>query len=171
MLNNKKICFLVAYTKNRRVIGFQGKIPWNLTSERNRFKQLCAGKKIIMGRKSFDEIGHALPYCTIIIVSKNLKTAPKDCLLANSLEQAISMISDKEILVTGGEEIYKQLFPFVDKIYATEIHCDFDGDSFFPPLPFSPEIEWESQMEASCCENNITYDYITFTKKIKSHKR
>ena len=51
------ISLLVAYTKNKRVIGAQGKIPWKLSSERNRFKQICNGKYVIMGRKSFEEIG------------------------------------------------------------------------------------------------------------------
>ena len=51
----KKISFLAAFDKNF-VIGKCGKIPWNLSTERNRFKQICSGKKIIMGRKSFDEI-------------------------------------------------------------------------------------------------------------------
>ena len=63
-----------------------------------------------MGRKSFDEIGHALPYCTIIIVSKTLKTAPEKCLLAQNLKQAFSFYDkNEEVLVAGGGEIYHQL--------------------------------------------------------------
>ena len=70
------ISLLVAYTKNKRVIGAQGKIPWNLPSERNRFKEICRGKYVIMGRKSFEEIGKPLPYCKLVIVSKKWIVSP-----------------------------------------------------------------------------------------------
>lgn len=85
------ISILVAYTKNHRIIGNGGEIPWNLPSERLRFKEICKNRFIIMGRKSFDEIGHGLPYCTIIIISRTLKNAPEGCLLAKSLENGIEL--------------------------------------------------------------------------------
>lgn len=154
------ISILVAYDKNR-VIGNDGRIPWSLSSERNRFKQICFNKKIIMGRKTFMEIGHALPYCTIIIVSKKMTTAPKDCLLADSLEKAFLYFSDDdEILIAGGQEIYAQVLPYTEKIYATEIDAVFAGDRFFPELTG----QWSKRTEAVCQENDINYSYITYTR-------
>lgn len=164
MHNNKKVYLLVAYTKNKRVIGAQGKIPWELSSERTRFKQICAGKKIIMGRKSFEEIGRPLPYCTIIVVSKNLKSVPQGCLLAHSLQEAFDLCEedkDSEILVAGGEQIYEATLPFADMIYATEIYCDFEGNSYFPLI----NDDWNCQEEACCQEGNIKYKYVTYKKK------
>ena len=104
------ISLLVAYTKNKRVIGAQGKIPWKLSSERNRFKEICKNKYVIMGRKSFEEIGKPLPYCTLVIISherifKNLKTCP-------SLDAAIDFCKaqgQEEILRHAG--ILPQLNP------------------------------------------------------------
>jgi len=156
------LSLLVAYSENR-VIGSGGKIPWNLPSERNRFKQLCNGKFILMGRKSFEEIGHGLSYCTIIILSKTLKTAPKNCLLAESIEDAIKTAekNNKEILVAGGEEIYRQTLPHAQKIYATEIAATFEGDSFFPETG----SDWLKTEGESFTENGITYRYVTFTRK------
>lgn len=179
------ISLLVAYTKKDHVIGSGGKIPWNLPSERRRFKAICSGKKVIMGRKSFDEIGHALSYCTLVIVSKKMKEAPEGCLLASSFEKAVEICAEKdarwlslskpplnnagtldesgeEILVAGGGEIYKIALPFAERIYATEIHADFEGDTFFPPLL---ESEWDCKKEESHSDNEITYDYLTFTRK------
>lgn len=179
------ISLLVAYTENKRVIGSGGRIPWNLPSERCRFKAICSGKKVIMGRKSFDEIGHALSYCTLVIVSKKMKEAPEGCLLASSFEKAVEFCTEKdarwlslskpplnntgtldesgeEILVAGGGEIYKIALPLAERIYATEIHADFDGDTFFPPLL---ESEWDCKKEESHSEPPITYDYLTFTRK------
>lgn len=156
------LSILVAYTKNNRVIGAQGKIPWNLSSERNRFKAICNKKTVIMGRKTFEEIGHALPYCTILIVSKSMDKAPQGCILAKSLEQAfeISNKTNGEVLVAGGEEIYKQTLSKAQKIYATEIEMEVSGDTFFPELDSS----WQKTFEEIHQENEISYKYLTFEK-------
>ena len=171
------ISLLVAYDKNR-VIGANGQIPWSLSSERNRFKQVCHNKYIIMGRKSFEEIGRALPYCTIIIVSRTLKTVPTGCLLADSLEKAFEYCvngeanitetnttnntpAEQEILVAGGEEIYRQTLPYAKTIYATEIAASFPGDRHFPKLTG----KWSKTVEATCEENDIKYTYVTYRRK------
>ena len=149
------ISLLVAYTKDKRVIGAQGKIPWNLSSERNRFKEICRGKYVIMGRKSFEEIGKPLPYCKLIVVSRNDKTCP-------SLEEAIAFCKEQgqeEILVAGGGEIYRQALPYAKRIYATEIDAHFEGDTFFPELDNS----WNCTVESTHEENGIVYRYMTFT--------
>ena len=148
------ISLLVAYTKNKRVIGAQGKIPWKLSSERNRFKQICNGKYVIMGRKSFEEIGKPLPYCKLVVVSKS----------SQSLDEAINFCksqNQEEILIAGGGSIYQQALPYADKIYATEIEADFPGDTFFPEL--GPE--WHGTVDETHEENGIVYKYLAFTKK------
>lgn len=157
-MTNKNLAILVAYSSNR-VIGAQGVIPWRLPSERNRFKEICNGKKVIMGRKTFEEIGKALPYCTIVVVSKSLKTVPEGCLQTESLEEAIKMCSETdEVLIAGGEEIYKQTLPYCKKIYATEILKEFNGDRFFPKLTDS----WTKTIQSEKTENGITYRYVTY---------
>lgn len=155
------LSLLVAYTKNKRVIGAQGKIPWKLSSERNRFKEICRNKYVIMGRKSFEEIGKPLSYCTLVIVSherifKNLKTCP-------SLNAAIEFCKaqgQEEILVAGGATIYEQALPYADKIYATEIDADFDGDTFFPAL--GPE--WTCTVDETHEEDGVNYTYLTYIR-------
>ena len=181
MLNNHIISLIAAYTKSGRVIGSGGKIPWSLKSERDRFKKICNNKKIIMGRKSFEEIGHALPYCTIIILSRSLKAAPEGCILAGSLEEAIEKADNSdEIIIAGGGELYRQTMPFADKIYATEIDIDFDkdfytdieGTVFFPELDKngSSAGKWKCFEEENHCEKDlisgkdICYKYLTYTR-------
>ena len=149
------ISLLVAYTKNKRVIGAQGKIPWKLSSERNRFKAICNGKYVIMGRKSYDEIGHPLSYCTLVVVSSKTQ----------NLEEAINYCKSQnqdEILIAGGGTIYEQALPYADRIYATEIEADFEGDVFFPEL----NEEWTQEVEAVHEENGIIFRYLT----IKRHR-
>lgn len=158
---------LVAYSLNR-VIGAQGVIPWNLPSERNRFKEICKNKKVIMGRKTFEEIGKPLSYCTIVIVSSSMKTAPEGCLLAKTFKQAINLCrqnadADTEILIAGGQEIYTQALPLCSKIYATEIQMNIEGDRFFPTLP--QEENWQKTVEMEKEENGIKYQYVTWQRK------
>jgi len=186
---NISISLLVAYTAKDRVIGAQGKIPWFIPSERDRFKSICRGKYVIIGRKSFEEIGKPLSYCTLVVISKSLKSVPEGCLLCKSFKKAVKMIyklqkagrknpscgedliSDEksskpsgpgktEILVAGGEEIYKKALPLADRIYATEIKKEFAGDKFFP----SPDGRWEKKTEKECSDGGIDYDYVLFTK-------
>ena len=162
------ISLLVAYTKNKRVIGAQGKIPWNLSSERNRFKQICAGKYVIMGRKSYEEIGKPLPYCKLVVVSGKWIASPaarNDIIICTSLDDAFSYCksqNQEEILIAGGGTIYEQTLPYAHKIYATEIDADFEGDVFFPLLG----SEWSGTVEEVHEENGILYKYITFEKGI-----
>ena len=180
------ISLLVAYTKDKRVIGAQGKIPWNLSSERNRFKELCRGKYVIMGRKSFEEIGKPLSYCKLIVVSKTwiasslTAFAPRNDVgslslskgleICSSLQEAFAFCKEQgqeEILVAGGGEIYRQALPYATKIYATEIDAHFEGDTFFPELDDS----WQSAVESTHEENGVSYKYITLQKGIPKQVR
>ena len=165
------ISLLVAYTKNNRVIGAQRKIPWKLSSERNRFKAICNGKYVIMGRKSYDEIGKPLPYCKLVVVSHtqidssltSFASHNDNLIVKASLEEAIDFCKaqgQNEILIAGGGSIYEQALPYADKIYATEIEADFEGDVFFPEL----NEEWTQEVEAVHEENGIKYKYMTYEK-------
>lgn len=160
------ISLLAAYTKKNRVIGKNGKIPWKLPSERNKFKHICNNKYVIMGRKTFEEIGKALPYCTIIIISTTIQNIPEGCLLEKSLENAISFIQSKqksqetEILIAGGQSIYEQALPLANKIYATEIEKEFEGDRFFPKI----SNEWRLTSSEKKEELGISYKYVEYTK-------
>ncbi len=170
------ISLLVAYTKNKRVIGAQGKIPWKLSSERNRFKEICAGKYVIMGRRSYEEIGHPLSYCTLVVVSGKWIASPssrndteslslsKGLQFCTSLKDAINYCKargQEEILIAGGASIYEQALPYAAKIYATEIDADFEGDVFFPELGH----EWTGTVDEVHEENGITYRYLTITSQ------
>lgn len=123
-----------------------------------------------MGRKTFCEIGHALPYCTIVIISKTMKDCPPGCELFTSLKKAVKAIAKDEkkqnpgkipeILICGGESIYRQTIKKADIIYATEIHADFSGDTFFPEL----NKHWKKISTEQKEENGIRYDYITYKR-------
>lgn len=152
---------LIAACSKNRVIGCNGKIPWNIPTERDRFKELTKGKFVIMGRKSFEEISHALSYCTIIVVSKSLKKVPKGCLLTSSLEQAIAFCR-KDVIIAGGQEIYEKTIQLADLIYLTEIDLQVEGDRFFPDFDTS---KYTMKVDKSF-QGEIPYKYITYKKKV-----
>ena len=184
------LSILVAYTKDKRIIGSGGRIPWNLPSERVRFKEICAGRRVIMGHRTFAEIGKALSYCTIVIVSHSMAKAvaqgeavvPEGCLLSGSFEEAVKMCemvepvgstverSSPEVLVAGGEEIYRQALtlPCTTRIYATEIYANFEGDRIFPPLSdyTGGEDAWSKKIESrhQDKDSGIEYEYVTYEK-------
>ena len=137
------LSLIVAMARNR-VIGRANAMPWHLPSELQFFKKITLGKPIIMGRKTHQSIGRALPGRTNIIISRNLDfQATKDCLVVASLQQALitarSNDPTTEVMLIGGAEIYRQALPLADRIYLTQVEADIEGDTFFPTLV---ESEW-----------------------------
>ncbi len=151
---------IIAACSENRVIGVKGKIPWSFKKDRDYFKALCKDKFVIMGRESFLEINHSLPYCKIIVLSKTLKTVPAGCILCRTLEEAISL-SPAESIIAGGESLYKQTIPFANKIYLTKIDIAVSGDRFFPS--FNKEDFYSTERIET--ENNTKLHFIEYSRK------
>jgi dihydrofolate reductase len=132
---------LIAAAAENNVIGKDNQLIWKLPADMKFFREKTSGHHIIMGRKTFESTG-VLPNRTTIIISRNndLKV-PENCLLATSVEDAISKIkNDDEAFIIGGADIYKQSLAVADKIYLTRIDHTFEGDAFFPKID---ETKWE----------------------------
>ena len=131
-----KLSLVVAVAENG-VIGHNNQLIWHLPNDLKQFKRLTTGNCIIMGRKTFDSIGKPLPNRTSIIISRNTHIQIEGCIMVNSLENAIleaQKIGNEEAFVIGGAEIYRLALPKVDKIYLTEVHHVYEGDTFFPVI-------------------------------------
>ena len=129
---------IVARSKNN-VIGKKGRIPWKIEGEQKQFKELTTGNIVVMGRKSYEEIGHPLPNRKTIVVSKSKKFEGENLWTAGSVKEAIELAANepelvgKNIFIAGGYGIYKEALPFVDVMYITEVQTVIsDGDTFFP---------------------------------------
>ena len=126
------IGLIVARSKNN-VIGKKGEIPWKIKGEQKQFRELTTGNVVIMGRKSYEEIGHPLPNRRNIIVSRTQKFEGDNLQTVSSLQEAIAAAGDADIYVAGGYGLFKEALPFVDKMYITEVDMIVeDGDVFFP---------------------------------------
>jgi dihydrofolate reductase len=132
------LSLIVAMSANARVIGRAGGLPWHLSADLKRFKQLTMGHHLIMGRKTYDSIGRALPGRTSIIVSRHTRPTawPDDLILASSLADAQAIAKDDtEAFVIGGGEIFQAALPLAQKAYVTWVDAALPGDTFFPEFP------------------------------------
>ena len=154
------IALIVAFAKNQ-VIGNKGCIPWKIKGEQKRFKELTTGNVVIMGRRSYEEIGKPLPNRTTIVVSNTKKFDDVNCFTAKSLAEAIEMAGDRDIYISGGARLYEEALPLVEKMYITEIDFEIDGDTFFPP--FEQELFVKEVNERF--EGEIPYTYVTYTRR------
>lgn len=138
-MSDLTICHVVAIAKNN-VIGMDGDMPWKLSTDLKRFKRDTMGKPIIMGRKTFESIGRALPGRLNIVISRSDFVAD-DIVHANSIEAALFLAEGwakengaEEICVIGGGQIYAATLPMASKLYVTHVMAEPEGDTVYPAI-------------------------------------
>ncbi|OGE64436.1 hypothetical protein A3I48_00505 [Candidatus Daviesbacteria bacterium RIFCSPLOWO2_02_FULL_36_7] len=148
-----KVSIIVAVAGKKRVIGKKGGLPWYIPEELKRFKEITTGHPVIMGRKTHESIGKALPGRTNIIITTSPNYTALDCKVAHSLNEALRLATlaqgNNEIFVIGGGEIYKQALPKTDKLYLTKIDTEIEGDTFFPDYSEFKKVVWQSEQQES----------------------
>lgn len=154
------ISLIVAYAHNK-VIGNNGIIPWKIKGEQSRFKQLTTGNVVIMGRRSYEEIGKPLPNRITIVISTTRNFNTENCLTAASLSEALKLAGERDVYISGGHRVYAEALPLVGKMYVTEIDADIKGDTFFPV--FNEQDFTKTTIKT--VTGDIPYSYITYTRK------
>ncbi|MBB5285993.1 dihydrofolate reductase [Rhabdobacter roseus] len=127
------ISLLVAVAENG-VIGRDNQLIWRLPDDLKQFKRLTLGHPMIMGRKTYESIGKPLPGRTSIVITRDIHYAAQDVEVVHSLEEALEAArrsGTDEVFVIGGGEVYRQALPLADRLYLTEVHGAFEGDTFF----------------------------------------
>jgi dihydrofolate reductase len=130
------ISMIVAVARNG-VIGFDGGIPWHVSEDSRYFKKVTMGKPVIMGRKTWESLGKPLPGRDNIIVSRSLARAPTGGHLVDSLEAGLRLAKEsgaKEAMIMGGAGLYDEGRCLANRVYFTEIHDDYEGDTWFSDL-------------------------------------
>ena len=171
---------IVARSKNN-VIGKNGQIPWRIKGEQKQFKELTTGNVVVMGRKSYEEIGHPLPNRLNIIVSRTEKYEGENLLSAPSVQEAIALAQDKEALsragftpkgepdiyISGGYGLYKEAVAFVDKMYITEVDTVIeDGDVFFPEF----DAEAFEKKTGASGGDEIKFTRTVYTRRVQEKR-
>ena len=125
---------LIVAMASNRVIGHKGEIPWKIPGEQKMFKDITMGHAMIMGRKTYESIGRALPGRTSIIVTRQTDYTAPDCIVAPDLKRALqSCPSDEsEAFIIGGSQIFQETISSADRIYQTVLPREVPGDTYFP---------------------------------------
>ena len=160
-----KLSLIVAMAQNR-VIGHNKQMPWHLSADLKKFKQITMGSPIIMGRKTFEAIGRPLPGRENIIVSQNKDYTAENCSVFQDLEAAIkSCRQHPEAFIIGGATLYQQTLQQADRLYLTQIHRDFIGDTYFPKIDQSQWTIQEQIIIDSDPAVDFSYSFILMEKK------
>jgi len=138
------LSYVVAVSKNK-VIGNDEGLPWHLTNDMKFFRQitLTGSKTMIMGRKTFESLPKVLPGRKHIVLTQNkdYKVDDENVQIIHSKDDLMPYVnSDEEYFIIGGAEVFEVMFPYTKRMYITEIHEDFEGDTFIPDYNQS---EWK----------------------------
>ncbi|MEI4802102.1 dihydrofolate reductase [Bacillus sp. NPDC077411] len=160
------ISLLVAMDKNR-LIGKDNQLPWHLPADLAYFKKVTMGHPIIMGRKTFESIGRPLPGRTNIILTRNQNYEMEGCEVIHSIDDVKKMDEqmNEELFVIGGAEIFKEVLPFADRLYITQIEEVFEGDTFFPEINYNEWEEISATQGVTDEKNPYTYAYHVYDRR------
>ncbi len=157
------ISIMMAMSENR-AIGINGRLPWNIPADLQRFRHFTTNHTIIMGRKTHESIGRLLPDRQSIIISRNLAYRVKGATVASSLDEALSIPeAGDEVFVIGGAEIFQLAIPKADRLYLTTVHADIEGDVFLPTIDYEP---WEMWLSYTADEIPYNYSFSIYDRRV-----
>ncbi|PIU15756.1 dihydrofolate reductase [bacterium (Candidatus Gribaldobacteria) CG08_land_8_20_14_0_20_39_15] len=166
------IISIIAAVGRNRVIGNKNFLPWNLPVDLEHFKQLTLGKPIIMGAKTFESIGRALPGRFNIVLAQSSDYSATGCKIATSIPKAIELAEQSELgqksnelMVCGGQSVYEQFLSLADKMYLTFVEGDFEADTFFPDFDKNGWQEIERIFRPADEQNPYDLNFVVFTRE------
>ena len=151
-----------------RLIGDNNTLPWHMPADFAFFKKTTMGKPVLMGRKTYESIGKPLPGRRNIIISRDPTFTAEGCDVTDSIQAAVDLVKDQpEAMLLGGASLYQQTLEWAETLYITEIHHQFKGDAWFPPINL--EIWKETSREEHAADEKNKYSY-AFVKYLRQKK-
>ena len=160
---------MIAAMANNRVIGKDNQMPWHMPADVAHFKRTTLGKPVIMGRKTYESIGRALPGRLNIVITTDSNYQLADAVVVNTIEDALDQAQQQaaeEIMIIGGGKIYSSLLAKADRLYLTLIDLDTDGDTHFPD--YQADGDWLIVEEQACKpdeKNPHPYRFVTLDRQ------
>jgi dihydrofolate reductase len=136
---------LVAAVAENGVIGRDGAIPWHLPADQAHFKALTLGHVLVMGRRTYDSIGRALPGRTTVVVTRQSQWTAPGVVVCHSVDDALEL--DPEVFVVGGSAVYAAALPHASDMVLSQVEGSFDGDTYLPSYDRS---EWREVTRQEC---------------------
>lgn len=162
------IVSLIAAMDRRRGIGIGNQLPWRLSADLKRFRELTMGHHIIVGRKTFESIGKPLPGRQMIIVTRDRDLQVEGCLISHSPQSAIELArarGETEVFVCGGAEIYAQSLGIADRLYLTLVDAEVEADTLFPLFDLQDWIERERVFHPADEKNEFPFIFKLLVRK------
>lgn len=164
------VSLIVAMAKNR-VIGVNNQLPWHLPADLKHFKATTMAKPIVMGRKTWESIGRPLPGRFNIVISRQLDYIAEGAEVVSDLTAALALARKEaastgldEVLIIGGEAIYRQALGEVDKMYITEVDLEPDGDAWFPDIELNAWNEVSRECHPAKLDKSPAYCFVTLQR-------
>jgi len=158
-----RLSLIVAVASNG-VIGRANALPWRLPEDLAYFKRITGGHTVVMGRKTFESIGKALPNRRNIVVSRSTSDFPEGIESAASLEDALALSgADPEVFIIGGAKLYRASIERADRLLVTEIHRDVEGDVIFPAIP-NLFRETSRAAHQAAQEPTLRFDFVVYER-------
>lgn len=159
------LSIIVAAAENN-VIGNNNALIWHISADLKRFKHLTTGHTVVMGRKTFESIGRALPNRRNIVISRNPDLQMEGCEMTRSLEQALELVKNEdEVFIIGGGSIYREAWNRANRLYLTLVHTVTEGDTYIPSVDVT---QWEEirRQDFSASENDdFDYSFIDYQRR------
>ncbi len=158
------LSIIVAAAENN-VIGRDNGLVWRLSADLKRFKALTTGHTILMGRKTYESVGKALPNRRNIVISRNPDYKAEGCEVVRSVEEALELTKgENEVFVTGGGTIYKELWGKADRLYLTVVHQECEGDTLIPSVDPNQWKEVFREAHEADEKNEFDYTFINYER-------
>jgi dihydrofolate reductase len=155
--------YLVAAVAANGIIGIYGKLPWNLPEDLKHFKNLTLGHPIIMGRRTWESLGKALPGRENVVVTRRSGYEAPGAAVASSLAAALALCAGEPVVfVIGGHQLFVESLPIAAGMVLTEIFRDYEGDTWFPQFDRS---QWrEAQREPHMTVDGTKFDFVLYER-------
>ena len=163
-----KMSLIVAVSRNG-VIGLNNQLPWRLPGDLQYFKSVTMGKPLVMGRKTYDSIGRPLPGRTNIVITRDASWSAPGVNVATTLDDALLLARKAcldsgvdEVMVIGGEQIYRMTITVADRLYVTEVDAEIAGDAFFPTI--DPQQWQRNRVELPEVTGSYSYQFLVLDR-------
>lgn len=160
------IVSIVVAIAEDNAIGKDNQLLWHLPADLKHFKDITSGHTIIMGRKTYDSIGRALPNRRNIVITRNRELEIPGTEITNSLEEALALCKDTaEVFIIGGAELYNHALAVTNRIYLTRVHQIYEADTFFPEINLEEWQEVSTEKHLPDEKNKVAYTFSTLERK------
>ncbi|WP_333853444.1 dihydrofolate reductase [Epilithonimonas sp.] len=157
---------IIAAIGNKNALGKDNQLLWKLPKDLKHFKTLTENHPVVMGRKTYESIGKALPNRTNIVVSRKENWFQEGVLIVSTLKEALKFAKkiNEDFFVIGGGEIYKQTIDIADKLEITQVNGDFEADTFFPKIDLKIWQKTDEECHSKDDKNDYDFCFQTFEK-------